>query len=142
MGDPRKTTDNELIGYRGQTFKFDNSIVYDAAQGGGAAQVGLAVTMTGDEQVGLVGDAERVVGKLITVDKDGFCTVQIEGGCTLPAGDGATVTNGNKIVGDLGVGGAKGYIRNAAVTAAENATGAHEIQNDAVATAVKVMLGR
>lgn len=143
MADPRKTTDNEGIGFRAQTFKYDNSIVFDRTKKGCSAQAEaeLAVTMTGDEQVGLVGDAERVTGKLLSADSDGFCTVQIEGGCTLKGGTGAALTNGKRIVGAL-LAGAKGYIRDAAATAAEDAVAGHEIQNDAVSTAVKVMLGR
>lgn len=140
MSDPRKTTDYEGIDYRGESFAYDSSIVYDITKAGGSVQVGLAVTMTGNRQVGLVGDAEAVTGKLIGVEQDGFCTVQTEGGCTLPGGTAAALTAGSKIVGALLVA-AKGYIRNAAASAAEDAVSDHEIRDASVSTAVKVMLG-
>lgn len=143
MADPRKIVDNEGIGFRAETYKFDSSIVYDITKKGGSAQAeaGLAVTINGNGQVGLVADAERVLGKLIGTEQDGFCTVQIEGGCTLPGGTGATLTPGSKIVGAL-LGAAKGYIRTAAASAAEDAVSAHEIFDASVSTAVKVNLGR
>jgi hypothetical protein len=143
MSDPRKIVDNEGIGFRAETFKFDSSIVYDITKKGGSVQAenGLAVTTNGNGQVGLVGDAERVLGKLIGTEQDGFCTVQIEGGCTLPGGTGAALTAGSRIVGAL-LAGAKGYIRNAAATDAEEAVSAHEIFDASVSTAVKVNLGR
>jgi hypothetical protein len=141
MADPRKDADYEGIGYKGETFKYDNTIVFDKTKMGNSAQVGLTVTTTGNKQVGLIEDAQRVAGKLILVEGDGFCTVQTEGGCELPAGDAATVTAGSKIVGALGAAGAKGYIRNAAATAAEDAVAEHEIRDAADTTKVKVMLG-
>jgi hypothetical protein len=139
MSDPRKTTDYEGIDFLAETFAFDSSIIYDITKAGGSVHVGLAVTMTGNRQVGLVDDAQAVLGKLLTVDQDGFCTVQTEGGCTLPGGTAAALTAGSKIVGAL-LGAAKGYIRNAAATLAEEAVADNEIRDASVSTAVKVML--
>lgn len=146
MADPRKAVDFEGIGDKTATFKFDSTIVFDNTQKGGAAVVGKAVTETGNSQVGLAGDGDRITGILRVVEKDGFCSVQFAGGCALPAGSGATVTNGSRIVGALGPGGGadKGYIRNAvsgtALVDGEDAKAAHEILDASVATAVKVML--
>lgn len=139
MADPRKSADFEGIGYRGETFSYDGTIVFDKTKTAGSAQVGLAVTMTGNRQVGLVADAQRIRGRLQSVEGDSFCTVQVLGGCDLPAGTGAALTAGSRIVGALLVA-AKGYIRNAAATAAEDLVSAHEIRDPSVTTAVKVML--
>jgi hypothetical protein len=141
MADPRKTTDYEGIDYIGETFAFDNTIVFDKTKAGGSVSVGLAVTETGNRQVGLVADAQRVLGRLQSVDADGFCTVQTGGGCALPGGTGAALTAGSRIVGALLVA-AKGYIRNAAATAAEDLVAAHDIRDASVSTAVKVMLAK
>lgn len=92
------------------TFMYDGSIVFNDAEDGGSAQVGLAVTMTDDDTVGLVGDGEFVLGELIKVNDDGYCTVHMAGFVRLPAGTGASLTLGKKIVGDLLVA-AKGYIQ-------------------------------
>ncbi len=102
-----------------ETFKHDSSIVYSATTSGGSASVGLAVTLEGqaDDTVTLVGDSEKVDGKLIRVESDGFCTVQRHGKCTLPGGSGATLTVGSKFYGDLGAAAAEGYIQTPAVLA-------------------------
>lgn len=138
MADPRDTVDFEGIGGRYVTYSHDNTIVYDADEAGGAAQVGLAVTQTGaaDNQVSLVGDGEKVLGKLVLVESDGFCTVQTDGYTTLPGGSGATLTIGSAIVGDLGAASAEGYIQ--AGTTAGIARGS--IVNNDDTAAVKVRL--
>lgn len=122
MADPRNAVNNEAFAEPTDyvTFHIDNStITYDSAQVGGSAQVGLVVTYSADDTVQLIGDGEAVVGKLIKVESDDKCVVQVKGWMTLPAGDGATVTRGSKIVGDLGVASAEGYVRdvNTAVAA-------------------------
>ena len=118
MADPRAAVSHEGIGYQAETWPHDNTIVYSADEENGSAQVGLAVTLEGSETVSLVGDGENVLGKLISVDSDGFCVVQQGGNMTLPGGSGATLTEGAKIVGDLGAASAEGYIRIAASGAA------------------------
>jgi|SRR6185503_5786572 len=138
MADPR-VIDFEGIDEAFATFKFDSSIVYDKTKVGGAAQVGLAVTLSDDGIVGLVADGEAVAGKLVQVEPD-VCNVQIEGGMTLPAGTGATLTNNKKIVGALLIA-AKGYIREAASgTAAELVLARGRIIDNSVTNAVKVIL--
>lgn len=125
-----------------ESFDIDNStIVYDATEVNGSAQVGLAVTFSGDDEVELVGDGEAVVGKLLKVESDNKCTVQVGGVMTLPGGDSATLTLGEKIVGDLGAASAEGYIRAVdTATAAELGHAKGEIQNAADTTAVVVKL--
>jgi hypothetical protein len=110
-----------------QTFWADGvTIVFSALSVNGAAatMIGKAVTYaaSADDTVALTSDGDAIVGKLLKVEPDGACTVQIAGYTTLPAGASATVTRGRKQVGALGAASAKGYIRDAAsATAAEQA---------------------
>lgn len=126
------------------TFVYDNSaITYDATEDGGSEQVGLAVTMSADDGViTLVGDGEAVLGKLIGVEADGKCIVQVRGYMTLPAGNGvSSLTLGKKIVGDLGADSAEGYIREVATaTASELGLARGIILDDSTTTAVGVLL--
>lgn len=139
MSDAR-VIDFEGIDSEYATFQFDSTIVYDKTKTGGAAQVGLAVTLVSAGAVGLTQDGNGVKGKLIQVEPD-VCNVQIEGGMTLPGGTGATLTVGKKIVGALGAASAKGYVREVAVaTAAELGLARGEIIDASVTTAVKIML--
>ncbi len=143
MADPRLDVKFENIGYRAETFKIDNStITYSATEANGSAQVGLAVTLSAAATVELVGDGEKVVGKLISVDADNYAVVQTKGYCTLPGGAGATLTLGEKIVGDLGAASAEGYIRAVATATAAELGHAHGCIVDAsTTTAVVVDLG-
>jgi hypothetical protein len=123
------------------TYKTDGStIVYSETAENGSAQVGLAVTLSAADTVGLVGDGEFVLGKLILVEADNKATVQVGGYMTLPAGTAATLTRGKAIVGDLLVA-EEGYIREVATgTAAELGVCRGFIQNAADTTAVIVRL--
>jgi hypothetical protein len=125
-----------------ETYEIDAStITYDATEEGGSAQVGLAVTFSADDTVALTADASAVLGKLIRVEPDGKCNVQDGGYTTLPAGSGATTTRGKKIVGALGAGNARGYIRDVATDeAAELGVARGLIVNVATATAIVVKL--
>lgn len=147
MSSVRSDVDFEGIGLQTATFKIDNSIVFDSTKEGNSEQVGLAVTIVDDKTVGLVGDGEPVLGKLLVVEGDDCATVQIGGGATLPGGTGATLTPGSKIVGDLLVA-AKGYIRSIAASGAayaeaaadETQNGAHKILDATDSDAVQVWL--
>ncbi len=119
MANPRAIVDYEGIQNYRFTVPYDNSaITYSATADGGSTSVGLAVSLTSSDTLTLVGDAENVLGKLISVEADGMCTVE-RGFVTLPGGSGATLTRGKSIVGDLGAASAEGYIRevNTAVAA-------------------------
>src|SRR3990172_8989979 len=118
MSDPRAAISNIGTGYRALTFAIDNStITYLATEAG-----------------------EHVLGKLISVGADNFATVQVGGVCTLPSGAGATLTLGEKIVGDLDTA-AKGYIRAVATgTAGELGHARGAIHNNNTTTAVVVDL--
>lgn len=142
MANPRAIVDFTDIGAHYTTFKFDGSVVYNRALAGGAAQAGLAVTLTGNGQVGLVADGQHVHGKLIKAEADGFCTIQDGGYATFPGGTGATFTRGRGVVGALN-GGNSGYVRGvASATAAEIADGKGEVVDTSVATAIVVDLGQ
>lgn len=124
------------------TFQIDEStILYDAAQPGGSAAVGKAVTLSGNDTIALTADGDGVLGKLLHVESDGVAAVVTGGTFELPAGNGATVTRMTAIVGALGPSNAKGYIRsvNSAV-AAELAKCRGHIRNVADTTAVVVNL--
>lgn len=113
MADPRLDVKFDDIKPQRATFKIDNStITYSSTVANGSSQVGLAVTLSAAETVELVGDGEDVLGKLLSVTADNYCTVQVGGVMTLPGGTSATLTLGTKIVGDLLVA-AEGYIRSA-----------------------------
>jgi len=140
MTDVREAVSFTGIGYEAITYPHDDTIVYDATLDGGAAQVGLAVTLETDGAVSLVGDGEQVEGKLIKVEPNGFCVVQTKGFMTLPGGTSATLTAGAKIVGDLLVA-AEGYIRIAASgTATELVVARGRIVDATTTTAVVVEL--
>jgi len=141
MSDPRAALSYNEIGALFVTYAHDDTIVYSATAVNGSAQVGLAVTLESDFTVTLSGDGEAVEGKLIQVEPDGFCVVQVAGYMTLPGGDSATLTNAAKIVGDLGAASAEGYIRSAASgTAAELVLARGRIIDNTTTTAVVVCL--
>lgn len=124
------------------SFKIDNStITFSSTATSGSSQVGLAVTFSADDTVALTADGDAVVGKLVKVEGDNKCTVQVEGGMTLPGGASATLTRGSAIVGALGASSAKGYIRSAASgTAAELVKARGMIFNNADTANVTVYL--
>lgn len=136
MANPRDAV-NHLSKYRAKTYPHDNTIVYDADAEGGSAQVGLAVTLESNNTISLVGDGEQVEGKLIKVESDGFCVVQVEGEMTLPGGSGATLTAGLKIVGGLGPDSAEGYIQ---VASTQHTVSRGTIIDSSTATDVVVRL--
>ncbi len=123
MADPRLGVGYNNIGMVTATFLIDNStITYSATADGGAAStmLNMAVKMTAADTVGLATAGSAVVGKLLKVESDNVCTVQIAGGMTLPAGTGHAANNvltlGGKIVGDVSTA-ANGYIRGATTNA-------------------------
>lgn len=141
MADPRADVKYDGIGAQFVTYKHDDTIVFAATSTNGSAQVGLAVSLEDDETVTLAGDGEAIEGKLIQVEPDGYCVVQVHGYMTLPGGDSATLTNGAKIVGDLSATSAEGYIRAAASgTAAELILARGRIIDNSTTTAVVVDL--
>lgn len=141
------TNPRNQVGYEGirpdtETYIIDAStITFSDLEENGSAQVDLAVTFSADNTVALCADGDFVLGKLILVESDGKCTVQIGGFMSLPGGASATLTRGLAIVGALGASSAKGYIRVAASgTAAELAKCRGFIQANGDPTAVLVRL--
>lgn len=134
----------ETDGPHDLTFKIDNStITYDATKANGAADtmIDKAVTLSADDTVALAGDGEPILGKLISVAADNKCSVRVHGYVTLPGGDGATLTRGLAVVGDLDASSAKGYVRIAAsATAAELVRARGIIINNGTTTAVGILL--
>jgi len=144
MSDPRAAASLVGVRYHADTFAIDDStITYDATQPGGSAQAGLAVRPVPGTPgtVELIGDGEGPAWKLISVDSDNFATVQTKGVCTLPGGTSATLTIGERIVGDL-LSSAEGYIQAVrTATAAELGHANGTILDASTTTAVVVDLG-
>ncbi len=142
MADPRFNTKYEGIGVLNATYLSDGvTILYDRTQKNGSPQAGLIVTLLSARTVELTADGDGVEGKLVSVDSDGICTVQVKGFMKMPGGAGATLTLQNAVVGDLGASSARGYVRavNSAV-AAELAVARGTIVDPSVTTAVIVRL--
>ncbi len=120
MPDPRNILAYDGINADFVTVQADTSIVFDALQRGGSASVGLAVSLSANQTVGLALDGRSVYGKLQLVENDGRCNVQFKGYTNLPGGVGAALTPGTSVVGALGgAGGTQpGYIRNVAAAPA------------------------
>jgi hypothetical protein len=115
MADPRLTDQYDEIQAESVTAIVDGtSLVYDSTKNNGCVGAGLAVKLTAASTVGLTTDASHVNGKLVRVEWDGYCNVQVEGYVKLPGGLTATLTHGSKIVGATGVAAAQGYVRVAA----------------------------
>jgi hypothetical protein len=125
MANPRATIDFEGLNGQYATYTIDNStITYDVTKANGSAQVGLAVTLSGNGTVALADIGNPVEGKLISVEADNRCTVQYAGFMKLPGGASATLTVGTKIVGAQGAASAKGYIKTATASGAAYAEAA------------------
>lgn len=89
----------------------------------------------------MAGDGEAVIGKLLEVTKDDMAVVQTDGYMELPGGDGASLTRGKKIVGDLDSGANKGFIREVnTAQAAELGVARGFIQDASTASATLVKL--
>lgn len=150
MADPRAATTNRIGAERNtyHTYKADGAdIVYSASAAHGSAVVGRAVMLSGAGIVRLAGAGDLVLGKLIQVEPDGYCLVQVGGVTDLPAGDNGAAVN-NQIVGDT-LSAARGYIRSVATpggayaqaAATDAARGRHVVLDAAVSTAIEVLLG-
>jgi hypothetical protein len=145
VADPRLAVSHKGAGYLALPFiaggTAGTAITYSATASGGCASVGLAVTLSAANTVALVADGGAVLGKLLLVESDGVCTVQVKGSMTLPGGTGASLTLGKKIVGAVNGSGADGYIREVATaTAAELGVCKGEILDAGTTTAVEVLL--
>jgi hypothetical protein len=140
MSDPRKTLLNTDVYAPTRTRKIDDStITYDKTKAGGAAAVGKAVKLSTDDTIALTTDGSMVLGKLESVEPDGFCTVRERGPVSLPGGSGASLTVGKKIVGAVDGSSNGGFIREVATaTAAELGLARGYICNNDDTTAVVV----
>jgi hypothetical protein len=116
---PRAVVDFSGLDAHYTTLNGDGAtIVYDPTQPGGHAAIGRAVSLSAGGTVQLTADADRVLGKLITVEADNRCVVQDDGYMQLPGGLAATLTLGLAIVGATGTAGARGFIRAVATAVA------------------------
>ena len=117
------------------TFQGDgDTIKYDITKPNRSDAVGKAFKINANGIGELVAAGDEIDGKVISVDDDHkFTGAYMFGGLRLPLGSNATVARGDKIVGALGTGNAKGHIA-AATTPTRPADAADA---DAVRTAVQ-----
>jgi hypothetical protein len=124
MANPRNVISHAGVFRQTEKYRIDAStITYDATAEHGSPHAGpsdgKAVRLSANDTVALATDGSFVLGKLILVESDGVCTVQVGGYCTLPKGTGATFILGVGVVGAV-LSAAPGYVRGAAsATAAE-----------------------
>ena len=117
---------NRKAGQERQTFKHNNTISYDRTKVGGSdhALGNFAVTMTGNDQVGLAGADNVIAGELLMVSEDGYCSVVLRGsGLQFKLGTASGATVGDVLVGAVGdsVGGQTGGYVKAAGSGDEDA---------------------
>ena len=96
------------------TFQGDGSTIkYDITKPNRSDAVGKAFKINPTTGLGeLVADGDEIDGKVLSVDDDNkFTAAYMFGGLRLPLGTGATVARGDKVVGALGAGNAKGYVK-------------------------------
>ena len=95
------------------TFQGDgDTIKYDITKPNRSDAVGKAFKINANGQGELVEDGDEIEGKVIAVDDDNkFTGAYMFGGLRLPLGTGATVARGDKLVGALGTGSAKGHVK-------------------------------
>ena len=98
------------------TFQGDgNTIQYDITKPGRSDAVGKAFRINANGKGVLVADGEPIDGKVLEVDDDNkFTGAYMFGGLTLPIGASQVVAQGDRLVGALGPGSAKGYVKAAA----------------------------
>lgn len=140
MADPRSATTSRIgVDPDGRTYKADGvDIVYDGTKADGSVSAGLAVMISANGTVRLTADGSRVLGKLLKVSDDGFCSVQIGGVVTLPSS--GTITPGTAIVGALNSA-ARGYVRSVVpATLADVAAGNHIVNDASDAANVEIEL--
>ena len=121
------------------TFQGDgDTIKYDITKPNRSDAVGKAFKIN-DNGIGeLVEDGDEIDGKVISVDDDHkFTAAYMFGGLRLPLGNNATVKRGDKIVGALGAGSAKGHVKAVTEPTALAAIDADDINTTAKDVAVQ-----
>ena len=95
------------------TFQGDgDTIKYDITKPNRSDAVGKAFKFNDDGEGELVEDGDEIDGKVISVDDDHkFTGAYMFGGLRLPLGENATVKKGDRLVGALGAGSAKGHVK-------------------------------
>ena len=128
------------------TFQGDgDTIKYDATQPNRSDAVGKAFKINADGKGELVGDGDEIEGKVISVDDDHkFTGAYMFGGLNLPLGQNQTVARGDKLVGALGAGSAKGHVKAVAALPADlsaltDSNAPTEAEANAVRTAVNTL---
>ena len=114
------------------TLKGDGTTIkYDITKPNRSDAVGKAYRMNADGKAELVADGEEFDGKVTHVDdKHNITGAYMFGGLRLPLGESATVAKGDRLVGALGPGGAKGYVKAAMTATALDVIVAADINTD------------
>ena len=98
-----------------QTYRVDGStITYEPEQKNGSSKVNKAVkiaTAGPDSTVALTTAGSQVLGKLLKVEPDGGCSVEVGGYMRLPLGTGASATVGRGVIGATGASSAPGFVK-------------------------------
>ena len=113
-----------------------DTIKYDITKPGRSDAVGKAFKINADGKGELVDDGDEIDGKVLDVDDDHkFTAAYMFGGLRFPIGDSETVGRGDKIIGALGAGSAKGHVKGVSDPTALpedlDAVGESDIGNDA-----------
>jgi len=86
MSNPRDIRFYDELNYHGSTFKSDGTVTFSQVPTYGmnhSPQIGLAVTLVGNGQVGLGATGNPLIGRLKAVEADLNVTVQDQGYMTL-----------------------------------------------------------
>ena len=122
------------------TFQGDgDTIKYDITKPNRSDAVGKAYKINPTTGLGeLVDNGDEIDGKVLSVDDDNkFTAAYMFGGLRLPLGSGATVTRGDKVVGALGAGSAKGYVKAATKPTADIAATYSEAEVQSIVDSLK-----
>lgn len=107
------------------------TIKYDITKPNRSDAVGKAYKRNTDGTYSLVGDDEKIDGIVLEVESDHkFTGAYLFGGLFFPIGDGETVARDQGIIGALGTGGAKGYVKGSSYPALSDLAAA-DIDTDA-----------
>ena len=117
------------------------TIVYDKDAENRSTAVGKAYFINANGNAELVGDGDKIDGKVIAVTDDNMITgSHMFGGLTFPLGDSVTVARGNSLVGALGASNAKGHVKPAPSATAHTDIAAGDVNTDAkIATEINTV---
>src|ERR1051326_8989488 len=104
MANPRAQVSFRQVRPTRDSYKADGTtVLYDATQNNGSAQVGMAVSMTNvDRTVKLAADAQRCIGTIEHVEADLVCAVWVGDYVSFPVNGGGSLAAGTRVCGAAG----------------------------------------